>query len=229
MIIKLRQYKKSRWKEEKMKKSQIERKGLHIGFTGIDGAGKSTQASLLCRWFKENGMNVIFYEERRNFISEITDSMALEYKVSSGRKYLGENLYMVSISFEVLRQNLLNIRPYVNVGINIISSRTIFDWLAGGIARQCDLKHFEIAKEIILFGGIPDLTVWLDTLPEIAHERVIRRGFDKANLNYLQQYKEAFVDLFQKYPHVRVDGNLEIESIQQEIQHVVKDFLKKVQ
>lgn len=203
------------------------RRGLHIGFTGIDGAGKSTQAALLCRWFKENGTNAIVYEEKRNFVSEITDSIARTHGIDSGRRYLGEDLYLVGISFEVLRQNLLNIRPYIAIGITIISPRTVFDWLAGGIARGCSSREFKLAKEIVLFGGTPDLTIWLDVSPEIAAERILRRGFDKANLEYLHAYKEAFATLLRGYPHARIEGEEKIEIVQLKVQRVVTQFLKK--
>ena len=39
--------------------------GLHIGFTGVDGAGKTTQMGLLYGWLRNRGINTIKYEETR--------------------------------------------------------------------------------------------------------------------------------------------------------------------
>jgi thymidylate kinase len=200
----------------------IEKRGMHIGFAGIDGAGKSTQASLLCKWLKDKKINAIWYEEKRNFVSEITDTIARKHGIDSGRKYLGEGLYLVSISFEVLRQNLLNIHPYLDLGITIVTSRTIFDWIAGGMARDCPEEEFKLAREIFFLGGIPDLTIWLDTSPEVAYGRVIHRKFDRVSLNYLRRYQMAFKKLFENYPCVRINGDEKIEVISSTIQQIVE-------
>jgi len=73
--------------------------GLHIGFSGIDEAGKSTQVALLAKWLREEGENAIRYEETRNFVQETTDLMGRRHGLSSGREYIGEGLYMVSMVF----------------------------------------------------------------------------------------------------------------------------------
>lgn len=204
-----------------------EKIGFHIGFCGVDGSGKSTQAVLLCRWLKDQGLNAIVYEERRNFVSEITDTIARGKGFVSGRAYLGKQLYMVCISFEVLRQNMLNIRPYTTMGIHIVSSRTVFDWLAGGLARECHPPEFNFAKEIILFRGIPDLTLWLDTSPDIAQERILKRKFDTADLNYLKKYRLSLESILDDYPHERIEGDDDIGIVQVRVKEIVEIFLKQ--
>jgi len=208
-------------------KRREKRKGFYIGFTGIDGAGKSTQAALLNKWLKTRGLHTLIYEERRNFVAEIADLIAKRHGIDFGRKYFGEGLYLISISFEVLRQHLLNIQPYQAMGVTIVTPRTAFDWLAGGMARGCNPRELEIAKEIALFRGGPDLLIWLDTSPRTAYERILKRGFDKADLDYLRRYQEAFTNLLYRYPHIRIEGDNEIEVIQTKVQYVVGKFLEE--
>jgi len=205
----------------------LEGKGVHIGFTGIDGAGKSTQAALLCKWLRDRGENAIRYEEGRNFVQEITDLLARKHGLVSGREYLGEDLYMIAMSFEILQQKILRIDPYTKSSITIISSRTAFCWLAGTIARQCSQNEFAFVEEIALLGGIPDLTIWLDASPEIAQKRITKRGIDEANTEYLRRYRKAFRIVLKNYPHARINGDNNIETVQLEIQSIVSKFLKE--
>ena len=199
--------------------------GLHIGFSGIDGAGKSTQTALLVKWLREGGENAIRYEETRNFVQEVTDLIGMRHRLNSGREYLGEGLYMVSMSFEILRHRMLSISPYVAQGMVIVSSRTFFDWLAGAMARGCPPKELAIATEIVLLGGLPDLTIWLDVSADVALDRLKNRGFDTADIGYLRRYRDAFSHLFTNYPHVRVNGDGEIGTVELEVQHVVGRLL----
>ena len=50
--------------------------GIHIGFCGIDGAGKTTSASRICKELRDLEKVIIFYDEARNFTSEIAFTLA---------------------------------------------------------------------------------------------------------------------------------------------------------
>ena len=50
--------------------------GAHIGFCGIDGAGKSTQARLLCGFLSTVVTDIVMHEDTRNFVSEVTYTIA---------------------------------------------------------------------------------------------------------------------------------------------------------
>jgi dTMP kinase len=208
-----------------MTRNEIRKVGLHIGFTGIDGAGKSTQATLLCGWLTQRRIPNILREEKRDFVSEIATAIARNHGIGSGRKYLGEEYYMVALSFDLLREVLFDIKPFTAMGIIVVSTRTVFCRLAGGIARGC--RSIELAKEIALFGGIPDLTIWLDVSPETACRRVMQRKFDYADLDHLKNYRKSLKELLQNYPHIRIDGEGTIESIQIKVRQVMEERLKQ--
>lgn len=192
-------------------------KGLHIGFCGIDGSGKSSQVRLLHRWMKENSRDVVLHEDTRNFISEVSTSIARRHGVDLGFEYLGEDRYIMAMSFEVLSQVMLKIRPYTDAGITVITSRTVFDYLARTKVRGCDNKTYEIVEEIMLFRGGPDITIWLDTPPKIAHQRIQSRGYDFSEMKFLENFRIAFSELSAKYNWVRIDGSGDVASIHRQI------------
>lgn len=206
-----------------VRRNEIKKIGLHIGFTGIDGAGKSTQAALLCGWLSKNKIPNILREEKRDFVSEISSAIARTHGIKSGREYFGEEYYMIALSFDLLREVLLDVRPFTAMGLIVVSTRTIFCRLAGGIVRGC--RSIKVAKEIALFGGTPDLTIWLDVAPEVAYKRITQRGFDSGNLEHLKRYKEALKEFLQNYQYVRIDGNETIENVHSEVQRVVSEVL----
>jgi len=205
-------------------RDETKKTGVYIGFTGIDGAGKSTQAALLCGWLTQRRIPNILREEKRDFVSEISSAIARIHGIESGRKYLGEEYYMVALSFDLLREVLFDVQPFIAMGMIVVSARTAFCRLAGGVVRGC--RSIELAKEIALFGGIPDLTIWLDVSPEIAYRRIMQRKFDFANLDHLRRYKESLKELLQSYLHVRIVGEGTIESVQTKVRQAVKEILK---
>lgn len=202
----------------------IGNKGLYIGFTGIDGSGKSEQAMLTCGWLTKQKIPNILREGKRDFVSQISASLAFKKGIESGRKYLGEDYYMVSLSFDLLREVVFDITPHVNNGTTVIGARTAFCRLAGGMIRNC--TAIETAKEIALSGGIPNIIIWLDTSPEIACARVMSRGFDEAELEHLKKYRECLEELLKDYPHIRIDGNESIVEVSNKIQEELKKIIQ---
>lgn len=197
--------------------------GLHIGFSGIDGAGKSTQAALLYGWLSNQGIHCILREGKRDFVSEISSILAKKYEISSGREYLGEDYYMLALSFDLLREIILDINPFVQAGAVVISARTQFCRLASGIVRGCHSIPF--ATDIALIGGYPDILFLLDLPAEIACKRVIERGIDSADLNHLKAYREALVKLLQVYNYIYIDSTGSIQQVHREIRQIIKDKL----
>ncbi len=201
----------------------IKNKGLYIGFTGIDGSGKSQQAMLTCGWLNKQKIPNILREGKRDFVSQISTTLALKKGMGTGREYLGEDCYMVSLSFDLLREVILDIAPHINNGVVVVGARTAFCRLAGGIVRGC--KTIETAKEIALSGGIPDLIIWLDTSPKIAYKRVVSRGFDDAEIKHLTKYRECLKTLLRDYSHIRIDGDGSITEVSSRIQEELKKII----
>lgn len=199
-------------------------KGAWIGFCGIDGAGKSTQAALTCNWLTQKGLPNLLREGKRDFVSEIASAMARSHGAESGRKYFGEEYYMVALSFDLLREAVLDVHPFLAAGTTVVSARTAFCRLAGGLLREC--RSIELAKEVALFGGIPDIVIWLDASPEVAYQRVIERGLDIATVEHLRLYRAAMGKMLQCYPHIKINGDEPVDSVKLEVQKTIEKALR---
>ncbi len=88
----------------------MRKKRINISFTGIDGSGKTTQANFLVSWLRDKGLNVIQIESPRNLVSEISYAVAKNNGYKSISEFLGEDNYMIAMSFELIRQNFINVK-----------------------------------------------------------------------------------------------------------------------
>lgn len=195
----------------------MELKNKHVGFIGMDGAGKTTQANFLTSWLRKNNINVIQYESPRNLVSEISYAIAKKNGYSSGSGFLGEDNYIISMSFELLRQNIFNIYPYKQLGASVVSSRTCLDWLAGSYARGGSQEILKLSEKIIKEGCLPDIIIWLDTKIEISMERIKARGYDFNSYDYLDKFNYYVIELSKRYNFIKVDGNKDIIEVSNEI------------
>ncbi|OHA61948.1 MAG: hypothetical protein A2117_00060 [Candidatus Wildermuthbacteria bacterium GWA2_46_15] len=199
-------------------------RGAWIGFCGIDGAGKSTQAALTCSWLTQKGLPNLLREGKRDFVSEMASAIARSHGAESGRKYFGEEYYMVALSFDLLREAVLDVRPFLAAGTTVVSARTAFCRLAGGLLREC--RSLELAKEVAFFDGIPDIVIWLDASSEVACQRVIERGLDIATVEHLTVYRAAMGRILQGYSHIRIDGDEPVDSVKLEVRRTIEKALR---
>jgi dTMP kinase len=195
----------------------MKNKWINISFTGIDGSGKTTQASFLTSWLRKQGLNVIQFESPRNLVSEIGFALAKNNGYHSASDFLGEDNYLISMAFELIRQNLINIKPYNELNASIVSSRTCFDWLAGSYARGASRLALELAEKIVVSACLPSIIIWLKVDVEVAFKRIKTRGYDYNDFEYLVKFNEYLELLSEKYNFLRINGDNGVPKIHQEI------------
>jgi dTMP kinase len=146
--------------------------GLFIVIEGIDGTGKSTQASRLGEWFEKQGREVVLSREptdgpwgRKLRESAATGRLSpqdeLEYFLNDRRQHVEEK-----------------IKPALAAGKVVILDRYYFSTMAYQGARGFDPAEIRRMNEE--FAPVPDLLLILDLDVDAAHGRIGHRG-DSAN------------------------------------------------
>lgn len=146
--------------------------GLFIVIEGIDGTGKSTQASRLGEWFRAQGREVVVSREptagpwgkkvRESAASgRLSPEEELEYFLNDRRQHVKEL-----------------IAPSLAAGKVVILDRYYFSTMAYQGARGFDPS--EIRRQNEAFAPVPDRLLILDLDVDSALERIGARG-DTAN------------------------------------------------
>lgn len=192
---------------------------MFISFDGIDGAGKSTQISLLRTHLENQGVQVkCLRDPGTSKLGETIRDILLhreEIPLSMTAEML---LYMAARSQLVAEE----IQPALEQGITIICDRfllanVVYQGSAGGLP----IDHLWTVGHIATNGIHPDLTIVLDLEPERAFER-LQRGHDrleKRGLEYFRRVRNGFQDQLHRTggQAISIDALQSIEAIHQQV------------
>jgi dTMP kinase len=179
------------------------RHGLLITFEGIDGSGKTTQATLLHRELSSKGLALVQTREpggtrlgeelRRMLLS----SMAAPFQAAELFLYLADRAQHVA---EV-------IRPAVDSGLIVISDRYVDSTAAfQGYGRGLPLGLIEEMNKLATGGLLPDLTILLDLDVELARERLRSRDaagttrFERESHEFHLRVRAGYLELARQNP-----------------------------
>ena len=198
--------------------------GVFITFEGIEGAGKTTQAKLLCEYpLKEDKKAVLTREpggtETGKKIREILLSKTTEIFPPKAELFL----YEADRNFHV--HNV--IKPYLEKGYFVICDRYIDSTLAyQGYARGLDINLIKMLNDIAVEGVYPDLTFLIDIPVEISLKRLgeEKDRIESEDIQFHRRLREGFVKIAQEKPEriVILDGTKDIDHIFQQILNHLK-------
>ncbi len=150
--------------------------GLFIAFEGGEGAGKSTQSTLLADALLRQDYRVVPLHEPGSTL--LGDYL---------RNYLIGDLPVSDIAellmFEASRAELVaeRIRPELETGAVVVCDRFAGSTVAyQGYGRGLDLEKIHLLNNLATDGLYPDMTILLDIDPVIGLERVNNRLFQLA-------------------------------------------------
>ena len=199
---------------------------MFITFEGIDGAGKSTQISLVEDYLQKQGNDVLLIREPGgNEVSEKIREILLSSKneISPVAELL---------LFEAARAQLTAkvIKPAIAEGKVVICDRFYDSTTAyQGYGRGLDMDMV-IKSNMTATGGLkPDLTFYLDLPLNIAKERSGRREKDrmeKSGDDFFIKVANGFREIAMKEPGrvVRIDAS---NSIENTFKLIIKHLEKK--
>ncbi|MGD1712592.1 dTMP kinase [Dapis sp. BLCC M172] len=211
--------------------------GKFIVFEGVEGGGKTTQIKLLRNWLLEQW-------ESDKLFSKYKDLEVIITREPGGTKVgkaLRELLLNADLSEEQIQEKtelLLYaadraqhietlIKPSLERGAIVLCDRFIDSTIAyQGYGRGLDLALIKQLNHIATGGLKSDLTLWLDIDVEIGLTRAKNRGkidrMEQADIQFHQRVKKGYEELAENNPLiVRIDADLTIKKVQQQIQEII--------
>ncbi|MFQ6070058.1 MAG: dTMP kinase [Candidatus Aminicenantales bacterium] len=197
------------------------KKGLLIVFEGIDGSGKSTQASLLKRKLEKRGYDVACFSEP----SESRWGLKIKKEALFPDSLTPEE--ELSLFVRDRKENVKkNVLPALKRGKIVILDRYYFSTISYQGAKGIDTRRIRDMNES--FAPRPDLVFILDVEPETGLKR-IRDRKQKMRLFEQEEYLVRVREIFRQIKGsnvIHVDASKKEEEVAEQIEKIVFGFLK---
>ncbi len=211
-------------------------KGHLISFEGLDGAGKTTQITLLERWLDAQHIDYINTREPGGTALGVEIRQLLLNRPDLAIAPLAEALLFQADRAQHFATLVL---PALQAGKLVITDRCFDASLAyQGHARGVGIELVARLSMIATQGHIPDLTILLDLDPSLVHIRTdisndqsgLREGqtrIDKESQEFHRKVREAFLVLARLYPEriKLLDASRTPQEIHEDILALVKPLL----
>ncbi|MBU5689997.1 MAG: dTMP kinase [Candidatus Aenigmatarchaeota archaeon] len=199
---------------------------MFIVIEGIDGAGHTTQADLLKKYFEKNSEKFVFIKTPNKDLpvgKAYYSYLNKEYDLNT------EAVFLLCASDVISSKHI--IQSALNSGINIISERYITSTIA---YQSANGFNFEKAMKITKLIGFhkADKIIYLDISPELSVKRkekmkkLDRHEEDVEFLTKVKEFYEKQIKLNFLGKWYRVNGEKSIEDVHEEIIKIIKDKRK---
>jgi dTMP kinase len=198
-----------------------------ITLEGPEGSGKTTQLPLLVDWLHEQGYTVEVTREPGG--TDIGDQIrdVLHDPVNAAMDATAEILLYSADRAQHVAQC---IRPALAAGKIVVSDRYYDSTLAyQGYGRGLDLEMLRTITAFATGGLKPDLTLYLDIVPEEGLQRRQAGGeewnrLDAETLDFHQRVRAGYMQLIAQEPErwVVIDAARSVEEVQEEIRAQVE-------
>jgi len=218
------------------------KKGFLIVFTGIDGSGKTTQAELLVKFLKNDGIKTLYVWSRwkplflgpliKGWKSKSTDEVVnLNYKsdLKEKKQRLLSNpifrwLWLTGFLVDYSLQIFVKVRLKLLKKQLIVSDRIFYDSVIDQAINLGERKELLLANLdsfwIKVFFPKPDLVIYIDCPEDIAFTRNMIKN-DTPNIEYLTERRELYLKLADKYRWIKIDGTLPVDEITTQVCDIV--------
>ncbi|MBR9677170.1 dTMP kinase [Candidatus Woesearchaeota archaeon] len=208
-------------------------KGKFVTFEGGEGSGKGTIIRLLKEHFKKKKVSSVFTEEPGG----TREGLAIR-KVLLNKKHHFDALTDVLLFIAARRKNTNNIiLPALKKGLWVVCDRYydstyVYEGFAGHIKLELIKKLHELARIKIK----PDVTFYLDVLPEVGLARATKRNkvaksmelrFDEKGLKFHNKVRKGYLTMAKKEPSRYVVVDTENNTIEQVFTIILQELNKR--
>lgn len=208
-------------------------RGRFITFEGPEGAGKSTQASMLIARLEKRGIEVIYTREPGGTKLGEAIRGVLQYN-EAGEDPCPESEVLL---FESSRAQLVRkvIQPALERGAWVICDRFSDSTTAyQGFGRGFSVELMETINQFAIGDAVPDMTLLLDVNVSLGMQRCAKRQVGKKvqydrieseALEFHEKVRQGYLELARRYPERfrTVDAMRYAEPIADEIWTLVSD------
>lgn len=194
-------------------------KGYFITFEGTDGSGKTSVIKQVEQHLKNQGYQVLVTREPGGIrISEKIRDILL------GREYPEMDSRTEALLFAASRRQHLveKILPALANNTIVLCDRYVDSSLVyQGIARDLGVDEVYEINKFAIENHLPDLTIFVDVVPEVALARVFKNADREVNRLDLETRKfhdmtyQGYQTLLKKFPNriVAINGDDSIENV----------------
>lgn len=172
----------------------IRKRATLVAFEGIDGSGKTTTANLLIERLNAHGAGASLHLNRSlGPVRDALDTLAREDGYHDRFDMLGSGSAQFMGALLKWRE-LFDIAPLLDQENHVVVvDRYIYTQLALALAHRT--TNDALLRR--LFGAFPtpDLVFFVDVEPEVAAERVRKRGRDVDSLDFLTRLRDGYLSL----------------------------------
>jgi dTMP kinase len=208
--------------------SQLSR-GFFIAMEGGEGAGKTTCAALLIRYFQARGIDPVMTREPGGTpLGEAVRGLLL------GHEYAGmapetETLLMFAVRAEHLDKVIL---PALAAGRYVICDRfTDATYAYQGGGRGVASQRIAVLEDWVQGDLRPDLTLLLDLPVEQGLARAAGRGmtdrFESEHSPFFERVRQVYRERARRFPqrYRVIDASLPVAVVQQQLQDILDQVL----
>ncbi len=208
---------------------QTNHRGVFVTLEGVDGVGKTTQASLLKLALSEAGREVVALREPGGtMVGEQVRSLLLDPSTGAVDPVCELLLY------EAARAQLVSevIRPALERGAVVVSDR-FFDSTSAyqGMGRGLGLETVEVANGLACGSLAPDRTLILEMDAHEAYLRATQQGADRMELegaDFEERVRRGFDEVARIHPDRirKIDALGTVDEVWQRIRLALSDLLE---
>ena len=206
--------------------------GLFLTVEGIEGVGKSTAVKFIQDYLIQAKKNVVLTREPGGTrIAEKIREILLMPNEEENITADTELLLMFACRAQHIAQVIL---PALRAGKWVVSDRFVdatFAYQGGG--RKMDLATIELLERWIVKELRPDVTILLDTSPQIGLARAKHRGvhdrIEQEKVDFFERVRNTYLERAScdKKRFCVIDATQPLDSVQSELKKILDQLLQK--